>query len=158
MSYSTCSLNPIEDEAVVRAALDAERREQKYGFELVRVSETELNGLILRPGVGSWRVAGFDPRGTTTTTTTPRNDASGGGSDEDRSEDDDDERPAKLTWYDSYRSAVDGGMEGALESMWPPAAIERDSPSFLPLDRCLRLFPQDQDTGGFFVALIRRTT
>ena len=67
----------------------------------------------------------------------------------------DDEPPAQLQWYDSYQQALDGGMEDALESMWPK--FGDSSSKSPPLDRCLRLLPQDQDTGGFFVALIRRT-
>lgn len=50
--YSTCSFNPIEDEAVVCAAL------QKYikQVELVDVSGEISKDLIYRPGLTSWRV------------------------------------------------------------------------------------------------------
>jgi 16S rRNA C967 or C1407 C5-methylase (RsmB/RsmF family) len=163
VSYSTCSLNPIEDEAVVLAALEKEREEGKFQFELVEVSETQRNGLILHPGVRSWRVADFDPQSTSgddSNNDTNRDvdvDVEAERDENVVSSDDDEEKPAKVKWYDSYQSALDAGMEGALESMWPRALNEKDDSSSLPLDRCLRLFPQDQDTGGFFVALIRRT-
>ncbi|OBZ66691.1 Multisite-specific tRNA:(cytosine-C(5))-methyltransferase trm4b [Grifola frondosa] len=47
--YSTCSLNPVENEAVVTAALKS-----IPGFELIDMS-THLPGLIHRPGVTSWK-------------------------------------------------------------------------------------------------------
>lgn len=38
--------------------------------------------------------------------------------------------------------------------MWPPAGHDGEVP---PLERCLRLYPHLQDTGGFFVALLKKT-
>ncbi|CAL1709673.1 unnamed protein product [Somion occarium] len=46
--YSTCSLNPVENEAVIAAALKS-----IPGFELVDVSNF-LPGLVYRPGMTSW--------------------------------------------------------------------------------------------------------
>ncbi|VEU38588.1 unnamed protein product [Pseudo-nitzschia multistriata] len=148
VSYSTCSLNPIEDEAVVAAAFESFGKDssgkshrgpeqQQRNFELVPFPESLRNGLVLRPGVKSWRVAGFDPSS---------EDAAA------KTDVESEEPQARLRWYDSYESAAENRMEGAVPSMWPGTGANK-----LPLDRCLRLFPQDQDTGGFFVALIRRT-
>ncbi|PCH44057.1 S-adenosyl-L-methionine-dependent methyltransferase [Wolfiporia cocos MD-104 SS10] len=47
--YSTCSLNPVENEAVVAAALRS-----IPGFELIDMSN-HLPGLIHRPGIKTWR-------------------------------------------------------------------------------------------------------
>ncbi|KAI9056453.1 S-adenosyl-L-methionine-dependent methyltransferase [Trametes sanguinea] len=47
--YSTCSLNPVENEAVVAAALKS-----IPGFELIDMSN-HLPGLIHRPGMTSWK-------------------------------------------------------------------------------------------------------
>ncbi|GJE86312.1 RsmB/NOP family class I SAM-dependent RNA methyltransferase [Phanerochaete sordida] len=46
--YSTCSINPVENEAVVAAALKS-----IPGFELVDMSN-HLPGLIFRPGIKTW--------------------------------------------------------------------------------------------------------
>ncbi|KAI0753297.1 S-adenosyl-L-methionine-dependent methyltransferase [Daedaleopsis nitida] len=47
--YSTCSINPVENEAVVAAALKS-----IPGFELIDMSD-HLPGLIYRPGLTSWK-------------------------------------------------------------------------------------------------------
>jgi multisite-specific tRNA:(cytosine-C5)-methyltransferase len=52
--YSTCSLNPIENEAVVAAALN------KIGSSVRLVAMDELPGLQYKSGLGAWEV--FDDR------------------------------------------------------------------------------------------------
>lgn len=65
--YSTCSLNPVENEAVVAAALNSvpgttpltvafTTDPEILGFEIVDVAE-HLPELIRRPGLSSWRPA-----------------------------------------------------------------------------------------------------
>ena len=49
--YSTCSLNPLEDEAVVAALL----RRSRGALRLADVS-AQLPGLARRPGMRAWRV------------------------------------------------------------------------------------------------------
>ena len=54
VSYSTCSFNPIENEAVVAAIL------RNFSIEAVELVEWPMNafpGLKLRNGVNSWLVA-----------------------------------------------------------------------------------------------------
>jgi 16S rRNA C967 or C1407 C5-methylase (RsmB/RsmF family) len=132
--YSTCSLNPVEDEAVVAAALVT------FGdtIELVKITNLmQRNGWIHRPGVHSWKVAHYVE----------------GKANSDPAlliDDDTDEIP-KLTWYPSYDTAKEDAMDGAVESLW-----SNDSTKSLPLERCARLFPQDFDSGGFFLALFRK--
>ncbi|RLN56851.1 hypothetical protein BBJ28_00014403 [Nothophytophthora sp. Chile5] len=108
MTYSTCSLNPVENEAVVAELL----RRSDGALELVDCSEM-LPGLITRPGITS----------------------------------------SALQWFDRYET-VPGFLQGSriLRSMFPPAS---DTQRHV-LTRCLRLFPTDQNTGGFFVALLRK--
>ncbi|KAL7554573.1 hypothetical protein ACHAWF_018041 [Thalassiosira exigua] len=125
--YSTCSLNPIEDEAVVSAALG------RYGncaaYELLDWPEM-LPGFRMRPGALDWKVSFYDH-------------------DNVEMEEDD---FGGLSFFGSYKSAQLAGMKDARSSFWPDSARNER----IQLDRCRRLLPQDQDTGGFFVALIRR--
>ena len=128
MTYSTCSMNPLENEAVVAAAL-LQRKDKKGGqrtFELVQWPA--IQGFTGRPGVSSWKVA--DYVGDT---------------------DQEDEENVHLRWHTSYEDAVAANMEKACSSMWPPVSTDE-----LHLERCVRLWPQDHDSGGFFVAVIKR--
>lgn len=53
--YSTCSLSPVENEAVVAAAL------RKWGDQIRLVNcDNELPGLIRRNGISDWKVFGKD--------------------------------------------------------------------------------------------------
>ncbi|EGW34238.1 uncharacterized protein SPAPADRAFT_49297 [Spathaspora passalidarum NRRL Y-27907] len=53
--YSTCSLSPVENEAVVAAAL------RKWGNQIRLVNvENELPGLVRRKGINDWKVFGKD--------------------------------------------------------------------------------------------------
>ncbi|ETM47431.1 hypothetical protein L914_07869 [Phytophthora nicotianae] len=123
MTYSTCSLNPVENEAVVAELL----RRADGTLELVNCSEM-LPGLTTRPGVTSWSVA-WQAR-----------TAKG-------------ETRAPLQWFDQYESVPDF-LQGSriTRSMFPP--VDEEIRKVLP--RCLRLFPTDQNTGGFFVAVLRK--
>nr|XP_019005307.1 multisite-specific tRNA:(cytosine-C5)-methyltransferase [Kwoniella mangroviensis CBS 8507]OCF68768.1 multisite-specific tRNA:(cytosine-C5)-methyltransferase [Kwoniella mangroviensis CBS 8507] len=125
--YSTCSFNPAEDEAVIAAALN-----NKAGkFHIVDVS-SQLPKLKRRPGISSWKV-GSQPQS----------------------------NGRKLVWYDSfedYKEAIKRGDEkendkgkGLPKTLWPPANAAE-----LNLDRCMRLLPHDQNTGGFFVCVLKK--
>lgn len=101
--YSTCSLNPIEDEAVVSQVL------RKYPqMHLVDVS-SDVTSLNRSPGLKSWRVQSKDGK-----------------------------------WHES--------SEGNLaRSLFPPSEEE----NFM-LERCMRVYPHQQDTGGFFIAVFEK--
>lgn len=49
ISYSTCSLNPIENESVVASVL------KEYG-EYIKIEEVELKGFKFRQGLTDWKV------------------------------------------------------------------------------------------------------
>ncbi|GMF10868.1 unnamed protein product [Phytophthora lilii] len=123
MTYSTCSLNPVENEAVVAELL----RRADGALELVDCAGM-LPGLITRPGVTSWEVA-WQAR-------TAKGEAR-----------------AALQWFDQYES-VPTFLQGSRipRSMFPPS----DENIRKALPRCFRLFPTDQNTGGFFVAVLRK--
>lgn len=137
VAYSTCSLNPVEDEAVVGSALMWGNDLEKDSVELLDWPDKSLPGLKRRCGVTKWRIAHYD-----------WND----GTDEDSDSTDRDDLP-RLTWVDSFDTAKDAGMSNAVQSMWPP---KTEDSKLINLEKCTRLVPQDNDTGGFFVALIRK--
>ncbi|TFK82297.1 S-adenosyl-L-methionine-dependent methyltransferase [Polyporus arcularius HHB13444] len=118
--YSTCSINPVENEAVVAAALKS-----IPGFELIDMSN-HLPGLVLRPGLTSWKP----------TVTREIN--------------------TDFATYQDYIQTLDESQRASskmLESHWPPSAAEAES---LHLSRCLRIYPHLQDTGGFFIAILQK--
>ncbi|KAH9000795.1 S-adenosyl-L-methionine-dependent methyltransferase [Lactarius hatsudake] len=111
--YSTCSLNPVENEAVIAEALRT-----SPGFELVDVSDS-LPALIRRPGLKHWFPS----------------------------------VNRDLEFFDSYEeyaaSPPDGRSAARLvQSHWPPKEE-------FNLDRCIRVYPHLQDTGGFFLAVLQ---
>eukprot|EP00978_Attheya_sp_CCMP212_P000390 scaffold788_cov56-Attheya_sp.AAC.3 len=149
--YSTCSLNPVEDEAVVAQLL----HHGEGAVELVEWPAHVMPNLIRRPGVRSWRVASL----------ADQDNKDGNESDSSN------EREFQLSWHDTYKDALDAGMLDAVPTLWPPVVDSktgedqdsksvdgiREAPEHFHMERCNRIFPQDQDTGGFFVALLRKT-
>ncbi|GAA5950225.1 hypothetical protein JCM21900_003515 [Sporobolomyces salmonicolor] len=142
--YSTCSMNPMENEAVVSAALS-----QCPDMAILPVP-SDLPGLIRRPGLTTWRVldnsladaphpssapdaAEADIEITTTDATTPppktRGKPKGGPNNQDK-------KGLRKTW---------------LASLWPPAEEVAKSQG---LEHSLRLYPHLQDTGAFFVCVL----
>ena len=124
--YSTCCLDPVENEAVVAALLTEFRLPNKDGapneeggcLRLVDVSD-ELPSLVRRRGLHSWRVW------------------------------------HKGCWYSSWEEmqAACGRSCPSYETLFPPSS---DAAEAMGLHRCMRLLPQDNDSGGFFVAVIEK--
>lgn len=103
--YSTCSLSPIENEAVVAEAL------RKFDqVSLVDVSE-ELPGLQRRHGVSSWKVFAKD-------------------------------MTEKFEPEDHIHATA-----------FPPTKEEAEK---FHLDRCVRVYPHLQNTGGFFITVFEK--
>jgi 16S rRNA C967 or C1407 C5-methylase (RsmB/RsmF family) len=135
VSYSTCSLNPVEDEAVVAAALEKVRTTVNTEPVAEIMEWPQLDGFIRREGIKDWRVADYT-----------------GESENGVDEEYETGEVVKLRWHDTFEDACNAKMDNAVKSMWPPTEENIN----LHLERCTRLWPQDQDTGGFFVALIRK--
>ena len=118
--YSTCSMNPVEDEAVLAHAID-----RCGGQDIVQILDTSnlLPGLDRYPGLRSWKV--MDKVG--------------------------------RVWHshpevEEHRTRYgDEGLSRVVESMFPP----KDN---LPLERCMRVYPYQQDTGAFFIAILEKRT
>ncbi|KAJ8093590.1 tRNA (cytosine-5-)-methyltransferase ncl1 [Marasmius tenuissimus] len=115
--YSTCSLNPVENEAVVAAALNT-----NPDFQLVDVSSS-FPSLKRRPGLIAWRPTA--------------------------------DKAVKAT-YETHATFVEADPSAAAntkltEGHWPPSNATE-----LHLERCMRIYPHLQDSGGFFVAVLER--
>jgi 16S rRNA C967 or C1407 C5-methylase (RsmB/RsmF family) len=126
LAYSTCSIDPCENEAVVAQLL----RKLPY-LELVDIDESKLSGLKLRPGLTDWDSLDEQgeplPRGdevaqTTFLQSTHMSPA------------------ARVHWNELLDEEIDEDTEVRIQS---------------ELAKCRRLVHHDNDTGGFFVALFR---
>lgn len=122
--YSTCSLNPVENEAVVASAL--ERCGGSAAIEIVDCSQ-ELVQLKRKPGMKSWSV--IDKAGRV---------------------------------WDSWSQvqevieATAGEGGGPAGRLVPTMFPRTEGGEAVPLERCMRVYPHLQDTGGFFIAVLEK--
>ncbi|XP_044026900.1 RNA cytosine C(5)-methyltransferase NSUN2 [Siniperca chuatsi] len=112
MVYSTCSLNPIEDEAVIAALL-----EKSEGTLELADSSTDLPGLKWMPGVTSWKLMTKEGQ-----------------------------------WYSDWSEVPSSRHTQIRPTMFPPKDPEKLAS--MRLERCMRILPHHQNTGGFFVAVL----
>eukprot|EP01135_Chromosphaera_perkinsii_P011777 Nk52_evm23s2496 gene=Nk52_evmTU23s2496 len=112
--YSTCSLNPIEDEAVLASVLS----QHEGCLELVDMSN-ELKELKRMEGLWTWTFCGKDG-----------------------------------TPYEKYEDVPADQLKGVHRNMFP---LSLEKAKALHLERAMRVLPHSQDTGGFFIAVIRKT-
>ncbi|NXA33978.1 NSUN2 methyltransferase, partial [Eudromia elegans] len=112
MVYSTCSLNPIENEAVIAALLD----KSQGALELADVS-SELPGLKRMPGITKWKVMLKDGQ-----------------------------------WFEEWKDVPPNRQTQIRPTMFP--IKEEEKLKAMNLERCLRILPHHQNTGGFFVAVL----
>ncbi|KAJ4902772.1 S-adenosyl-L-methionine-dependent methyltransferases superfamily protein [Raphanus sativus] len=154
MIYSTCSMNPVEDEAVVAEIL----RRCGDSVELVDVSD-KLPELIRRPGLKTWKVR--DKGGWFTSyKDVPQNRRGGvvvsmfpsGENLKDSTE----------TTQENENGGVNGSDDGCKETDNSVVDAIPDEPvvevSDLPLERCMRIVPHDQNTGAFFIAVLHKVS
>uniref|UniRef100_A0A0K0G3P2 tRNA (cytosine(34)-C(5))-methyltransferase n=1 Tax=Strongyloides venezuelensis TaxID=75913 RepID=A0A0K0G3P2_STRVS len=113
MVYSTCSLNPIEDEAVLAYLLQT----FNGSIELVDVSD-QLVGLKRSPGIDNWKVFDKD-----------------------------------MNEFASFEDIPEKIKSAFKPSYFPPPPEVCKN---LHLNRSFRVFPHHQNTGGFFIAVIRK--
>ncbi|KAM3956824.1 tRNA (cytosine(34)-C(5))-methyltransferase Nsun2 [Aphomia sociella] len=112
--YSTCSFNPVENEAVVHRIL----QEAGDSLHLVDVADM-LPGLKFRKGMTHWRPASKD-----------------------------------MVFYDKYEDVPEKWQTVVRPQMFPPSP---EDVLKYNLEKCIRILPHQQDTGGFFVAVFEKT-
>ena len=119
--YSTCSMNPVENEAVIASAID-----RCGGLSIVDLIDCDdaLPQLRRRQGLNDWKV--MDKQG-------------------------------KMwnTWAEVEDYRAKEGPEGLgrlVEGMFPPT----NPNDKIPLERCMRVYPHLQDTGGFFITVLEK--
>ncbi|XP_028317466.1 RNA cytosine C(5)-methyltransferase NSUN2 [Gouania willdenowi] len=112
MVYSTCSLNPIEDEAVIAALLE----KSEGALELADCSG-DLPGLKWMPGVTSWKLMTKEGQ-----------------------------------WFLDWSEVPSSRHTQIRPTMFPPKDPEKLAD--MHLERCMRILPHHQNTGGFFVAVL----
>ncbi|CAH2283899.1 tRNA (cytosine(34)-C(5))-methyltransferase [Pelobates cultripes] len=112
MVYSTCSLNPVEDEAVIASLLE----KSEGSLELADVS-AELPGLKWMPGITQWKIMTKDGQ-----------------------------------WFEKWEDVPQSRHTQIRPTMFPPK--DEEKLKAMNLNRCLRILPHHQNTGGFFVAVL----
>ncbi|OMO56157.1 Bacterial Fmu (Sun)/eukaryotic nucleolar NOL1/Nop2p [Corchorus capsularis] len=153
MVYSTCSMNPVENEAVVAEIL----RRCGGAVELVDVSD-ELPQLIRRPGLRKWKVrdkgvwlASFkDVR------KLGRNGIAAS------------MFPSGRNYVDSHstdniqknENGENVNSENGVQPENPDSSTDNleEEVSDLPLEHCMRIVPHDQNTGAFFIAVLHKVS
>ncbi|KAK6125801.1 hypothetical protein DH2020_040457 [Rehmannia glutinosa] len=157
MVYSTCSMNPVENEAVVAEVM----RRCGGSIELVDVS-TELPQLVRRPGLKKWKVrdkgmwlASYkDVPKYRRSVVTPGMFPSGN-LDEETSEPDNETETRKNPENGDGNS--ESGIQLADGLVAPSNSLEAEV-SALPLERCMRIVPHDQNSGAFFIAVLHKVS
>jgi len=183
LTYSTCSLNPIENEAVVHAALKKLNEEsgRPGEFELVDC-RAKLHPFKTRPGLLRWGVYDSLPRHRRRRFKKDQQKQQEQQTDGELPKDDDDKEVDKQEehkdatdnqeeqnnqqvemtfdeWFREYKSVDDIPEERRirfLSTFFPPEGSDEQIESKYNLSRCIRVFANDQNTSGFFIALFRR--
>lgn len=113
--YSTCSMNPVENEAVLLYCL----RKFKGSVELVDVSATDVcKNLKYAQGLSHWSV--MDNKGEI---------------------------------FNEYPE----GKTKLIKSQFTRYVENKDQPEDYNLHRAIRIYPHLQNTGGFFISVLKKT-
>ncbi|XP_054806628.1 uncharacterized protein LOC129309217 [Prosopis cineraria] len=156
MVYSTCSMNPIENEAVVAEVL----RRCEGSVELVDVSN-ERPQLLRRPGLKRWKVrdkglwlASYkDVPMHRRSAVLPSMFPSG-----KKYEDLVDSNHKAVMENDIDKGVCVSSEDGNRAAENPVTYKFIEEVSDLPLEHCMRIVPHDQNTGAFFIAVLQKVS
>jgi 16S rRNA C967 or C1407 C5-methylase (RsmB/RsmF family) len=212
LCYSTCSMNPIENEAVVAELL----RASEGCLELVD-RKKELPGLRSRPGMTTWKILSEDKSKRKVKNMIKKHnekmqarrkeweeknnkEQNGDGTEEQKPGEGeaeakkDEAAPGEATDQNAETPEVDGPLRVPVHATFAPKSMDdeelkkmialsglteyasvEEMPANLrrrirqtcfpptaeeaanfKLERCMRILPQDMDTGGFFVTLLKK--
>lgn len=119
--YSTCSMNPVENESIIAAAI-----ERCGGLDNVEIvdSSDQLDGLVRRPGLKSWKIM---------------------------------DKSGKI-WnsWEEVENFTKESKDGVTPGRLVPSMFPDPNGTTLPLERCMRIYPHLQDTGGFFITVLEK--
>ncbi len=135
--YSTCSINPIEDEAVVTEAF---RRSCPGCFELIDVHQL-LPGFKGRKGLKSWPVW-------------EKKQAKNEEIKEESKETDFFRKYESYKEFLDYLQGTEFGKNAIKTSMF--AENEEFMEKTVQIEKTMRVLPHDQNTGGFYIALFKK--
>ncbi|KAI9908559.1 hypothetical protein PsorP6_016169 [Peronosclerospora sorghi] len=136
--YATCSFNCVENEAVVAELL------RRAGGSLVLLDVSKkLPELVTRPGRSTWRVGWRSKSKSCHKGHLFKKDD---GSDKNKVS------PSVHQWFDRY-DTLPQDLRGkrVARSMFPPESVIAQE-----LQKTLRIVPIDQDSGGFFIAVLHK--
>ncbi|KAI0392040.1 S-adenosyl-L-methionine-dependent methyltransferase [Xylariaceae sp. FL0594] len=120
--FSTCSMNPVENESVVVSAI-----ERCGGPDVVEIIDCKDKLPLLKryPGMHQWKI--IDKQG-------------------------------KIwnNWEEVQKHVLEGGTPPGKVSQTMFPRPDTSDCSGLPLDRCMRVYAHQQDTGGFFITVLEK--
>ncbi|OEH76011.1 Ncl1p, related protein [Cyclospora cayetanensis] len=129
--YSTCSMNPLEDEAVIATVLS-----QQHG-RLEIVDPPALPELKWTRGKSSWLVPSPPANQTQSTSRGSAAPIESSG--------------CKTAFYCTFDEVPEGFRHRIRPTMFPPPGADS-----MMLEKCVRILPHHNNTGGFFVCCLRK--
>ncbi|KAI1755570.1 S-adenosyl-L-methionine-dependent methyltransferase [Xylaria castorea] len=120
--FSTCSMNPVENESVVVSAI-----ERCGGSDVVEIIDCKDRLPLLKryPGMHQWQIM---------------------------------DKSGKIwnNWEEVQQHVLNGGQAPGKISQTMFPRPDTSNCSGLPLDRCMRVYAHQQNTGGFFITVLEK--